>query len=132
PDQSGDFSGAQVNLRTRSFPTNYVLRYSLGFGFNSAGLGSDVLHGPSTGLEWLGMAGGDRALPPELLDVQDFSRLPQADINQIVRSFGNAWTPQASRGLPNGSASVSLGGEDEMFGRRIGYIGALTYSRNQE
>lgn len=132
PDQSGDFSGAQVNLRTRSFPTNHVLRYSLGFGFNSAGLGSDVLHGPSTGLEWLGMAGGDRALPPELLDVQDFSRLPQSDINQIVRSFGNAWTPQATRGLPNGSASVSLGGEDEMFGRRIGYIGALTYSRNQE
>ena len=132
PDQSGDFSGAQVNLQTKSFPSNRLVQYTFGFGYNQGAVDSNVLRAPSTGLEWLGLAGSDRAMPAELAGVSDFSSLQQGQINSIVRSFRSNWLPQRTSGLPNGSASVSVGGEDPIFGRRIGYVASATYSRTQE
>lgn len=132
PDLAGDFSGAQVNLRTRSFPSNRVVQYSLGFGTTTAGWGSDVLQAPTTGMEWLGMAGGDRSLPAILRGTTDFGSMQQAQINQIVRSLPTSWTPASSGSIPNGSASVSVGGEDPLFGRSVGYVASLTYSRSQD
>lgn len=132
PDQPGDFSGAQVNLQTRSFPSSRLVQYSLGFGFNQAAVGAEVPRAPSTGMEWLGMARGDRALPPALAGVTDFSSLQQGQVNQIVRAFRSSWLPQQASALPNGSASVSVGGEDALLGRRIGYVASATYSRGQE
>ena len=132
PDQSGDFSGAQVNLRTRSFPANRVVQYSLGFGTTTAGWGNDVLQAPTTGMEWLGMARSGRMMPAALLGTTNFGSLQQTQINEIVRSLPSAWTPAASGSIPNGSASVSVGGEDPFLGHRIGYVGSLTYSRSQD
>src|SRR6185503_15591004 len=41
PDQQGDFSGAQVDIRTREFPARRQITYSLTTGFSSATTGSD-------------------------------------------------------------------------------------------
>src|SRR5690606_28002752 len=70
--------------------------------------------------------------PPALAGVNDFSTLQQGQVNQIVRSFRNSWLPQQTSGLPNGSASVSIGGEDPILGRRVGYVASATYSRSQD
>ena len=132
PDLPGDFSGAQVNLQTRSFPARRLVQYSFGFGYNQGALDSEVVRAPSSGLEWLGMAGSGRALPPGLAGITDFSSLQQAQVNEIVRSFRSSWLPQRTSGLPNGSASVSIGGEDPVFGQRTGYVASATYSRSQD
>ncbi|HEX6068927.1 MAG TPA: TonB-dependent receptor [Longimicrobiaceae bacterium] len=131
PDQAGDFSGARVNLQTKSF-SEPMIQYSLGFGYNAGALEGDVPQAPSVGMEWLGMAGANRAMPAALAGVTDFSSLQQAQINGIVRSFRNDWSPQLRGGLPNGSASVSMGGEQPLGSQRVGYVGSLTYARSQE
>ena len=132
PDQPGDFSGASVNLKTRSFPARRMLQFSFSGGVNSQAVSQDIPMPVTTGREWLGMAAGDRALPTQLTDVSDFTHLTQSDINGLIRGFPRDWTFDQSRGQPNASGSLSFGGEDPIFGQRIGYAGALTYSRSQE
>ncbi len=132
PDQPGDFSGAQVNLKTRSFPAHRMFQFSLSGGFNDRATGKDIPFPVATGGEWLGMAAADRRLPSALTDVSDFSRLTRSDVNGLIRGFPRDWTLSQAAGKPNVSGSLSFGGEDPVLGRRIGYTGALSYSRSQE
>jgi hypothetical protein len=131
PDQPGDFSGAQVDLRTRSFPANRVAQVSLSGGYNPDATGQELLGPRTTGREWLAMAAGSRQLPSRLTAITDFSRLTQSDINGLIRSMPGGWSPADITGAPNASGGLSFGGEDAILGQRLGYIGSLTYSRTQ-
>jgi hypothetical protein len=132
PDQPGDFSGAQVNLRTRSFPAHRVVQFSTTGGYNSQATGKDLIAPLTTGREWLAMAARNRSLPSQLTRVGDFSKLSQSDINGLIRSMPSTWDAASMSGPPNVSSSLSFGGEDPIFGHRLGYIGALSYSRSQD
>ena len=133
PDQWGDFSGAHVDLRTREFPARRVFSFSTSVGLNSAATGRDVLRAPRTGTEWLGVAGRARQLPGPLQGVTTTEGRSEAEINSMIASFRNAWAPVTGTGSPNGSMSVSVGGEDSPIGNQpIGYVGSFSYSSGQE
>lgn len=134
PDLPGDFSGAQVDIRTKEFPAGRQISYSLGLGYNSLATGSTMIAPPSEGLEWLGYAGRDRDLPGLVASYGDFTnaRPTQAETNAMVRSFRNVWQPRSASGAPNVSGSVSVGGSDPVFGHDVGYLASLTYSHSQE
>jgi outer membrane receptor protein involved in Fe transport len=133
PDQPGDFGGAEVNLRTREFPAERQVTYSMSTGYNTRTTGRAVLAAPREGFEWLGFAAGPRRLPGIVAAAGNFSTSPsQADYNAMVTSFRNDWTVRERTGSPNTSVGISVGGDDPVFGRRIGYVGALTYSYTQE
>jgi hypothetical protein len=132
PDQPGDFSGGSVNLRTRDFPATHQFSMSLGMGVNADATGGTVPTAQRVGSEWLGFPGSERRLPAEAAGAGDLSGLTQDEVNQVLRSFRNAWTPDAAGGLPKGSFGVTLGGEDGLGGARFGYIGSLTYKFDQE
>jgi TonB-dependent receptor len=133
PDQAGDFSGAQVDLRTREFPARRQVQYSSSIGYNAAATGQSVFTAPGTGREWLGFGGSARALPAAAARAGTFDPAPpQSEINQIVGGFRNAWSPRSGQGTPNTSLGVSVGGNDELLGRRIGYVGSASYSYAQE
>ena len=132
PDQPGDFSGASVNLRTRTFPASRMLQLSLSGGYNTGATGKDMLVPAAAGGEWAAMAAGERALPSSLTDVEDFSQLSRSDVNALIRSMPRDWTASQGTGRPNGSIGLSFGGEDPVLGHRFGYVGSLSYSRSQE
>src|SRR5690606_16996878 len=132
PDQPGDFSGAQVNLRTRSFPGQRMVQLSVSTGVNSLATGRDIPMPVSGGGEWLALAASERELPAELTAIENFSQLTQADVNHLIRMLPRDWTFSRSGGAPNVSGSLSFGGEDPIFGHLFGYAGSLTYSRSQE
>ena len=132
PDQPGDFSGASVDIRTREFPGERQVTYSAAIGANTTAVGADVYAAPRSGSEWLGFAGSERSLPGLLRDAGNFESATQDDFNAVVGSLRNVWTPVRRSGSPNTSMSVSVGGADPLFGMRLGYIGALTYSYSQE
>ncbi|GMV08208.1 MAG: outer membrane protein [Gemmatimonadota bacterium] len=132
PDQPGDFSGAQVDLRTRSFPARRVAQLSISGGYNSDVTGQSLLAPATTGREWLALAANDRKLPELLTSVPDFTKLTQSDINGLIRAMPGGWDPGSLSGPPNVSGGLSFGGEDPLFGHRFGYIGSLSYSRSQE
>ena len=133
PDQPGDFSGAQVNLRTRSFPAARMLQVSVSSGFNSLTTGKNIPLPGSVGGEWLGLAASERRLPTTITGTSDFSRLSQSQVNGLIRSLPRDWSFSERQELPNLSGSLSFGGEDPiLFGHRVGYVGSLSYSRSQE
>ena len=73
PDQSGDFSGAQVDIRTREFPARGLVTWSSGFGYNTAATGKSIAIPPTIGPEWLGFAGQARSLPASIRSAGDFA-----------------------------------------------------------
>ena len=133
PDQPGDFSGAQVDLRTREFPASRVTAFSLSTGYNSRTTGRSIVVAPREGLEWLGFGGAERQVPALVRRAGNFSgSYGQQDYNAIASAFRNAWSVRRRDGRPNTSASLSVGGSDPVFGRQIGYTGSLTYSYGME
>ncbi len=132
PDQSGDFSGASVNLKTREFPAKRVVTFSVSTGANTAATGKNIIKAPTVGREWLGFAGDARKLPSALAAAGDLSGVTDAQQNALIASLRNSWSATKGTGSPNGSFGVSVGGEDPVFGQRIGYLGSFTYSYGQE
>ncbi|MDQ3674723.1 MAG: outer membrane beta-barrel protein, partial [Gemmatimonadota bacterium] len=131
-DQPGDFSGAQVDIRTREFPLGRETELSTSFGYNSAARNQGLVGAPTLGRDWLGYAGSERQLPSGL--AQPISQNPpQSTVNSIVGSFRNAWSPLSKEGAPNRSLGITTGGSAP-FGNssQLGYVAALSYSYNQE
>ena len=132
PEQPGDFSGAQVDLRTREFPTDRVFTLSASSGWNDAATFRDVLAAPRSGGEWLGFAASQRALPPDARAAGNLTGTNQDDINSIIASFRDVWMPWTETAKPNASFSASLGGEDIVANRPLGYIASFSYNESQE
>ena len=133
PDQPGDFSGAQVDLRTREFPASRVTAFSLSTGYNNRTTGKSIIGAPREGSEWLGFGGPTRNVPLLVRRAGNISgNYTQQDYNTFAGSFRNAWSVSRRNGAPNTSASVSVGGNDPVFGQRIGYTGSLTYAYGTE
>ncbi|MHB1194965.1 MAG: TonB-dependent receptor [Longimicrobiales bacterium] len=134
PDLSGDFSGAHVNIQTRSFPARRQFTFSASTGMNPLVTGKSIPFAPGAGGEWLGRAAGDRRLPGEVARFGNFqSAVPtQNDVNRMVGSFRNAWSARAQDGRPKASFSTSLGGSDPLWGQQVGYLVSGSYSYGEE
>ena len=132
PDQPGDFSGAQVNIRTREAPARPFFNLSLSSGFNSAVTGRRLPFAPTVGQEWLGFAGSARRLPSIVQYTDLGSRLTADDKNRLIGSLRNAWSTRPEEGKPNTSAALSFGGSTGVFGRDLGLIASGTYAHTYE
>jgi outer membrane receptor protein involved in Fe transport len=134
PDQQGDFSGAQVEIKTREFPA--IRQYSIAMtaGYTSGATGKEVLSAFSAGGERLANVGAKRDLPSLLRSLGNLQgiNLNQGDENLLIGTFRNAWTPSTTTASPNSSTSFSVGGNDPVFGQRIGYLLSGTFSQSTE
>ena len=132
PDQPGDMTGAEVNLKTREYPSRRIITFSAGTGFNTAGFRSDIIKAPTLGREWLGLAGNDRALSDALRAAGDLKTMTPEQEKSLIGSFRNSWSARNGHGNPNGAFGMSVGGEDPFFGQPFGYLMSLSYSTGQE
>lgn len=133
PDQPGDFSGARVDIRMREFPASRTRVVSTSFGWNTQATGKDILSAPGVGGEWVGFAQGGRAVPANIAAAGRFAgNVTQDQMNGFISSFRNVWSAKGATGTPTGSVGLSLGGADNILGRRIGYVLSGTYSYGQE
>jgi outer membrane receptor for ferrienterochelin and colicin len=130
PNLPGDFSGAQVDIRTREYPGSRQFAVSVSQGLNSVATGRLLPMAPRAGGEWRAAATGPRTLP----DVVRDTRAPQPGdpTNAMVNAMRNAWSVQERRGMPSSSIGVSVGGTDAVFGRDVGYLVSGTYSLSEE
>jgi len=134
PDQPGDFSGATVDIQTREFPSRRTWAMSSSVGGSDAVVGRMLPMQSRVGGDLLALGAGNRTLPGFISSFGNFANsFPgQGDYNRMVSDFRNSWSPQGSEGGMNGSTSLSVGGNDPVFGRRIGYLVSGTYSYAQE
>lgn len=143
-DQPGAFSGGSVDMRTKSFPDKFFIKFGLGVEYNTQSTGKQVLNIPGGGRDWLGKDDGTRALgrdaPADLSNInrtlaEIFARRgdfgPADALQSAVELFDNrSYYPTQSRADPNVSWSLSLGDRFD-FGREqvFGYVAAITYDR---
>ena len=132
PDQPGDMTGAEVNLKTREYPSRRIITFSAGTGFNTSGFRNDVIKAPAIGREWLGFGADRRALSAELRAAGDLSAVTPEQEKALLGTFRNSWSARSGQGNPNGSFGVSVGGEDPVLGQPLGYLLSLSYSTGQE
>jgi outer membrane receptor protein involved in Fe transport len=131
PDQPGDFSGAQVDIKTRDFPVKPEQSYSFSIGYNTAITGKNIPTATSTGRDWLAFGAGARALPPLLRAAGNFSET-QASSNMLIGSLRNAWSTVPATAAPNGSLGFVFGGSKPVGNRHYGYLLSGTYSATGE
>jgi TonB-dependent receptor len=132
PDQPGDFSGGQVDIRTQSFPGRPQFSFSASTSLNSNVVGKDVVSVPTVEMDWLAAGASRRALPAVAEQWGNFQPSPgQDDVNQIVNSFRNVWTPSIGSGGPAGSFAASVGGTSPAFSKELGYLLSLTYGESE-
>lgn len=133
PDLPGDFSGAEVNIKTREFPAERQFAMSVSTGFNTRATGKDVWRPRNAGKEWLALGSSDRQLPGPVSAAGDFDPQPvQSQVNTMVNSFRNAWSPVAGTGQIPSSVGLSVGGSDPVFGHPVGYLLSFSYGYDQD
>jgi outer membrane receptor protein involved in Fe transport len=131
PDQQGDFSGALVDIRTKEFPARRTGTLQLGSGYATGATGASVEEATTVGGEAFAMVNHQRDLPAMVRNLPNLQHvnLTQGDVNLIVGSFRNSWTPKAGTASPLVNGSASFGGNDPLlFGHRVGYLISGTIS----
>jgi outer membrane receptor protein involved in Fe transport len=121
PDMPGEFGGGVVSLRTRRWPSRLE---------GSLGVSTGVLTGTTFAIgragrrgktDWLGVDGGARALPPDVLAASEKSALLEGDrfselgyTSEELEVFGESldhdWRLRTRRVAPDVGVSAQLGG----------------------
>jgi hypothetical protein len=137
PDMPGDFAGGSVRVNTRDLPEEFLLQGTLSAGFNTQSVFQDRLSYQGSGMDWLGIDSGVRALPAEIPDYKIGRLLKKPDGTTItseeLTGYGqllNAYmTTRPATNLPNLSGSVVTGDSHKIGSGVLGYTAALTYGR---
>ncbi|MBR9977631.1 MAG: TonB-dependent receptor [Bacteroidetes bacterium] len=139
PDKPGNFTGGNVNISTKSYPDRMYFTLSTSTSYNSQSTGSTeflTYRGGST--DWLGIDDGTRAVP----DVFDDADLVIPDIgaaytdeekalelDRLSNEFNSVMAPTRKTAPVNQGYAMSFGNQTDLFGRQLGYLASLTYSR---
>ena len=131
PDQSGDFTGAQVNIETREFPAGGILTFFSSVGFNSLATGKLIPGTQPFGVPWLGIPGSDRSLPAIARATTTSAFGPSAS-QEFVQNIRNVWSPLNVNGAANRSFGASAGGQASLLRHPVTYVLSGSYALNQE
>ncbi|NBC09075.1 MAG: TonB-dependent receptor [Bacteroidetes bacterium] len=145
PDQPGNFTGGNVNLKTKSFPERYTMSFSISTNYNTqSSLRDDFLTHEGGDTDWLGFEDGSRARPSILqqgsvyLDTVNTTTrvLARRDgylanlLDEGIDALQSQQAPtRKSVGLDHG-VSFSIGNQYKLGNNPFGVLLGLNYSRN--
>ncbi len=142
PDKPGDFTGGSVNLGTKSFPSEFFLKFSGSLSYNSETTFNDILTYQGGDSDWLGFDDGTRDLPktlqnPEVevpaLGTQTTTTEERALLlDELSHSFNDILGTETSTSPINQSLSISVGTNSDFLGEDtpVGILASLTYKRS--
>lgn len=122
PDKPGDFAGGSVEIKTKEFPENTVLQFSVSQGFNSLTTLEPFSQAPRTTSDFFGFGDARRRPSTDALA----GRLNE----RAMESFRNVWTGRRVEASPNLGLGLNFGGQ---LGESVplGFSAALTYSNKR-
>ncbi len=131
PDRPGNFSGGNVDIRTKSLPDARTFSLSLGTTFNAQSTGKSLL-GSSGGTDWLGRDDGARSIPSELREKTIPARGTTTDteIGRLSRLFSPVMAPTRDKAPWNRKLSASYGDRFDFGTQKVGVIASLTHDRS--
>ncbi|MCI0695766.1 TonB-dependent receptor [candidate division KSB1 bacterium] len=139
PDKPGNFTGGSVDIATRSFPENFSLSFTVGSSFNTqVTLKENFLTYPGGKRDWLAFDDGTRELPTAVANSANgipnvgaafTNREAAYKLDRASESFNSVMAPSTKTGPLDQSYAFSIGNQTSLFGKQLGYLGSLTYSR---
>lgn len=131
PDRPGNFSGGNVDIRTKSLPDGRTFAFSLGATYNSQTTGEDIL-GYAAGEDWLGRDDGARQIPGALVaqTIPARGAATDAEIGRLSRLFSPVMSPSRSKAKWNRKISASYGDRITFGSQTLGVIASVTSDHN--
>ncbi len=133
PDLPGTFGGGALLIETNSYPQKFELKPSVSLSGNSESLFQQRNAHAGGRFDALGFDDGTRGLPREVPTDGPIRRDLSGD---VARRFNNAWSPERTTALPNGTFALSAGSSVTLAGsgggaRKLGWLGGVTLSRRE-
>lgn len=128
PEIPADFTGGFIKINTKDTPSELPFTLSYSIGFNTSTFGHDFLYNPGSGIDWLGMDGGKRAMKGGVGGGYDNQN---ADFvtDMTRKGFNNDWAIRSKKPIPDQRASFSFGRSFRLGnGADLTLNGALNYS----
>lgn len=134
PDLPADFTGGLINLSTKDFPEKFTLQFSGSWAYNDqATFNNNFMDYEGGKTDWLGIDDGTRAEPKNAntlpSTVYDFTQDLEYN-TETVKSFNKTMTTTNKSPFLNQSYSLSVGNQKKAFGKPLGFIVGLTYSKS--
>ena len=132
PDLPGDFTGGNVDIVTRDFPSRFTLQFSASYGFNPrVNFNKDFIIYRGGKTDWLGKDDGTRAFPAgsgQVMPDPYFSLEENQLLGDVSRSFSKILDFDRKSPFLNQGYSFSFGNQTPIGSKSIGYNVALSYT----
>jgi len=139
PDQSGDFTGGSVNIKTTTFPDKLKVSFTSSASSNArTGSTGDFLSYRGGDTDWLGKDDGTRAIPRAVADpsveIPDigttFTNSERAlELDRLSKAFNSVMAPRSGSAPSYHSHALSIGNQIKVADRPLGYFASLNYSK---
>ncbi|MEP7110842.1 MAG: outer membrane beta-barrel protein [Ferruginibacter sp.] len=130
PELPGEWAGGLIQVNTKDIPSKNFFNIQIGTGFNSQTIGKDFYKVAGGKLDWLGIDDGTRGLPGSYTSKSAFNLATQDQRNVIGKELTNNWAAKATRVSPNVSFQANGGFTGNIFGKKIGGILGINYSKS--
>lgn len=132
PEFPGEWAGGLIQVTTKDIPAKNFFSIQLGTGFNSQTIGRDFFKDKGGKTDWLGLDDGTRDLPSGYSRKSAFDTTSAAGKTAIGKQMRNAWSPQRTSAPLNASFQANGGFTGKLFGKSIGGIFAINYSKSNK
>ena len=131
PDRPGNFSGGNVDIRTKSLPDTRTFAVSIGASYNTQTTGEQILGYPANE-DWLGRDAGSRQIPAELTNKTIPARGAATDgeIGQLSRLFSPTMAPTRTKAKWNRKLAATFGDRLSFGTQTLGVIASITTDHN--
>lgn len=139
PDQPGNFTGGNIDIRTKNYPDYFTLSVSSSTSYNiQSSFSDEYLLGSGSSTDYLGFD-SNRGIP-NLVEKAGFQiptyssvlRDPEgaAFLEDVTRSFGNEMIPEQQEAFTSFSNGITFGNQSQVFGNKLGYIMSFNYGQD--
>ena len=127
PSQPGDYAGGLVQIRTRNFPAQRIMKLGLGTSYNTEATFANGLMVGDPGYDFLGLSDASWNLPGGVGDLRVTDANYDVDqLEQLGESFIGQWGPTPGELPVAQSFSLAVGNEASWFGDMpVGYLVAF-------
>lgn len=139
PNMPGHFGGGNVNIRTKSIPTEFTFNISAGAGWNTNNSDEGYFYKGGDD-DWLGKDDGTRALPAEIAaafaakgsaGIEGSSTTTLADTQALLSSFNWNIGPSEKKVDPNSSLGATLGNRFDLNDDVVlGFLATTSYTHD--
>ena len=129
PDLPGSFTGGLVDIETKDFPEAFTFQFSTSLGYNTeSSFKSDFLTYQGGGMDALGFDNGTRDAPSSVQRIPALF-VDNTRLSAIGKSFNKEMDVDEKNSSLNQSYSLSVGNQKRLFGKEIGFVTGLSYSK---